>query len=513
MLTAIGLLAALCCSRAPEPAESRRQLLVVGIDGFDPEALLRLVREGALPRFRAVIERGLLLPMDTAYTASPVIWTTMVTGVRPEQHGVTDFHVETAEGRIPISSAARRRPALWNMLDRTGRRSAILGLWATWPAEPTRGLIVSDRIGLGLDAEISPAGRRSELDAWLAEAKSGGIAFPGSGRLVTNDRVATLAARQALRENDFDLVFVYLRSVDVTSHAFWHLFEPERFPGGPPPGAPIAASPDPVADAYRAADTALAELLAELPTEASLLVVSDHGFEAHASDSPQLLLDFDRVLESLGVLVRGDDGVVDRGSSSAWTERSPSYDWVKRLRVSPALAPARRAELIDDLGRRLARCEFDSSAPAFAPEQVPPAERSQGVDLRFRVLGANASKRLTCEGVEAKGAVVHFARVTGDHGWQTRGLLIAAGPLFRRGRVDARVSIFDVAPTVLYALGLPVGQDFAGEPALAIFDPEFVRAHPVRSIASWGERGAGPTVATSADEVLMEELGALGYLQ
>jgi hypothetical protein len=45
----------------------------------------------------------------------------------------------------PITSTERRVPAIWNMASGAGRQVVVLGLWATWPAEPVRGLLVADR--------------------------------------------------------------------------------------------------------------------------------------------------------------------------------------------------------------------------------------------------------------------------------------------------------------------------------------------------------------------------------
>src|SRR5204862_7551887 len=72
----------------------------------------------------------------------------------------------------PITRDGRRGPGLGNMADQRGLSSAVLGLWATYPAEAVRGVIVSDRLfsfqagGATGPGIVSPAGR----EAWAREA-------------------------------------------------------------------------------------------------------------------------------------------------------------------------------------------------------------------------------------------------------------------------------------------------------------------------------------------------------
>ena len=58
----------------------------------------------------------------------------------------------------PITSDERRAPAIWNMATWAGRSVGVFGLWATYPAEPVKGLMVSDRLFTFLFKEAeSPA--------------------------------------------------------------------------------------------------------------------------------------------------------------------------------------------------------------------------------------------------------------------------------------------------------------------------------------------------------------------
>src|SRR5207247_5068121 len=80
---------------------------------------------------------------------SPIIWTTIATGRRPEDHGVLDFMVDQpGGGQMPVSGGARRTKALWEIFSDAGRPVLVSGWWATWPPDRVRGVIVSDRVAV-----------------------------------------------------------------------------------------------------------------------------------------------------------------------------------------------------------------------------------------------------------------------------------------------------------------------------------------------------------------------------
>jgi len=78
---------------------------------------------------------------------SPLIWTSIATGRRPEDHGVLDFMVDIpGGGQAPVSGGARQTKALWEIFSDAGRSVFVAGWWATWPADQVRGAMVSDRL-------------------------------------------------------------------------------------------------------------------------------------------------------------------------------------------------------------------------------------------------------------------------------------------------------------------------------------------------------------------------------
>ncbi len=94
------------------------------------------------------------------------------------------------------------------------------------------------------------------------------------------------------------------------------------------------------------------------------------------------------------------------------------------------------------------------------------------------------------------------------------GVVFALGPGVRAGARIQGASLFDIAPTVLWALGQPAAEDMDGAP-LRAFDAAFGAAHPLRRIASYERtersQGAAPGDPRLDDKVL-EDLRTLGYI-
>ena len=94
------------------------------------------------------------------------------------------------------------------------------------------------------------------------------------------------------------------------------------------------------------------------------------------------------------------------------------------------------------------------------------------------------------------------------------GILVASGPLFHTGGQRVRgARLFDLAPTVLHALGLPVGRDLPGR----VLETVAARPAPVAWLPSWETTPpshplpAAPASPPAQDGVL-DDFAALGYV-
>ncbi len=85
-----------------------RRLVIVGLDGQDPELTDRFMREGRLPNFERLQSEGSYRRLATTYpSVSPVAWSSFATGVHPAKHNIFDFLERDRRSYLPRLSSVR----------------------------------------------------------------------------------------------------------------------------------------------------------------------------------------------------------------------------------------------------------------------------------------------------------------------------------------------------------------------------------------------------------------------
>jgi predicted AlkP superfamily phosphohydrolase/phosphomutase len=92
---------------SPTPAVDKA-LVMLAIDGLDPVLTQRWMDEGRLPHLKALAERGSFRPLATSDPPqSPVAWSSFITGLDVDGHGIYDFLHRDPETLIPYLSTSR----------------------------------------------------------------------------------------------------------------------------------------------------------------------------------------------------------------------------------------------------------------------------------------------------------------------------------------------------------------------------------------------------------------------
>lgn len=495
---------------APRP----NPVILVGIDGASWVAIEDLWSQGRLPHLRALAERGVSTDLQPVADISPVIWTSFVTGVRPERHGITDFLLPTTEGDIPVSSTVRKVPALWNMLTTLERRVAVLGWWASWPAEAVNGVVVSDRALKTQDRAVYPPEFSSRLEAARAatsEPQDGSL----QAEIARQDEVIGKLAQELIQQR-FDLTLVYLRGPDVVSHPYWKYFQvPESEEVDT---EKVERFGERVPLAYEAVDRILGELVAVAPTNTNFFVTSDHGFTSLEGEQYRMLVDLNVVLEHLGYLIREGDEI-DWGRTRAVTWNTPPGIETKMVRLGLAdrnpvgpVAPPEKDRLLAELTADLAKVVNKNGAPLFSVRTPNLNQMKKGADLVVQVHKRRKIKTVHFDGIEIPGVMTSVEELTGTHSVDTPGIFIAAGPDIDPTFAARAVHSLDITPTLLFGLGLPVADDFDGEARRRLFREDFRNRHPLTTIPTWGVSETGEAASSEIDEKLKKELRALGYI-
>ena len=286
------------------------KVLLVGLDGADWNILDPLIRSGRLPNVARLTGEGTRGRLRTITPMlSPVIWTSMATGVLPGRHGIVDFVASTGrEGeRVPVTSTLRKVKAFWNILSEQGLNVGVVGWWASYPAEPVSGFVVSDRVAyqlfrapLGgeqerrdkvypadLDEIVSSLTRHpeaitsAELNSFIHDADDSLALLPDDQQriesfktlLAAGDTYAAATEALAGRFNP-DLTAFYLEGTDTVAHLFMSYTPPPLEGTTPDERRRYGGTVDAY---YRHADTMLGRLIqASQPTV--VILCSDHGF-------------------------------------------------------------------------------------------------------------------------------------------------------------------------------------------------------------------------------------------
>lgn len=315
-------LPAVLAAEPPLPSPERRRVIVLGMDALDDELLAGFTAEGWLPNFSRLLEGGYAAVLDSeAPFFSPVIWSTIGTGLSKSEHGVTDFTLADGDGgRRPVSADDRRAPSYWEIADEAGLTPLTVSWFASWPARPLeRGVTLTSyaweprftRVYEPVAAfdelplRTWPEGLMESIDPDIADEPYIAVAdYPDVERLESVQRIDGSPLEHYLRrdvlsanallhlmdQRDWDLASVYVEGADVACHLTWPAHavwwerrtgEPAHVPTRSPQYLREAEENDwwtIIRDFYRWNDRLLGLFLERLEPGDVLIVLSDHGF-------------------------------------------------------------------------------------------------------------------------------------------------------------------------------------------------------------------------------------------
>ncbi|MGH9486675.1 MAG: alkaline phosphatase family protein [Terriglobales bacterium] len=283
-----------------------RRVLLIGWDAADWKLLNPYLDAGEMPHLKALVERGAMAKMATMTPAlSPLLWTTAVTGAKPDRHGILGFiEPDPVTGGVRlISSTSRKTKAVWNILHQSGMRSVVVNWFASHPAEPVNGAIVTDAFNKavgpkGAEWPIPPGAVHPEalaeklkpLRLHAGEQRGNDLALfvPEFGRVdqsrdrrlgslakVLAENLSAHAAATWLMEHEaWDFMAVFYDAIDHASHGFM-AYHPPALEGVSADDAEIYGPV--VHNVCRYMDLMLGRLVQLAGPETVIILMSDHG--------------------------------------------------------------------------------------------------------------------------------------------------------------------------------------------------------------------------------------------
>lgn len=288
-----------------------KKLLLIGWDAADWQMIQPLMTAGKMPTLKKLVDGGVSGNLATIRPIlSPMLWTSIATGKRADKHGIHGFLEPLPDGTNVrrVTSTSRTCKAVWNILNQSGLRSNVVNWFASYPAEPINGAMVAntyaearrdkdERLKLPRDA-IHPKElfeELAELHVRSREISPGDIRplIPQVDAIdVTKDNkpltlallLAAAASTQAaathlMEVNDWDFTAVYFPAVDHFGHHFMDFH---------PPRQPHVSEQDferyrhVMNGCYMFHDMLLNALIQQAGEDATVMIVSDHGFHSGA---------------------------------------------------------------------------------------------------------------------------------------------------------------------------------------------------------------------------------------
>lgn len=363
---------------------------VLGVDGLDPRMSARMAEQGGMPRLRALLARGARARLSVEPEQVPaLVWTTVATGRGPEAHGILSTGARRLAGmRTPValdergpfaralarsaellqvgraeppSSVLRSVKAFWNVASEKGLHVGVVNWWATWPADPLDGYIVTDRAYFKLEKggpperEVHPPELYDMLRPLVDDTS--GSATSDVERARRLDRFHFDAARRLRALDAPDLEAVYLPGLDIVTV--------QQIGEGGADLTTLDARLEAVRAHYAFVDGLIGEWTDSAQPGEVLVLIADPGRQARRSGSAEGLLAM-----AGGPVAAGDIGVVTERDVAPTVlhllgiPRSAELDGrVLEEAFSPAFRAAQPVRHVASYGRRApsapARSDFD----------------------------------------------------------------------------------------------------------------------------------------------------------
>ena len=290
-------------------AGGKGKVLVIGWDAADWKIIQPLLEAGHMPtlaKFLKDASWGNLATLDPPL--SPMLWTSMATGVRADKHGILGFIEPNPDGSgiRPVTSTSRKVKAVWNMLQLEGYKSNVVAWWPSNPVEPISGCMVSnfyqyERGKVDEEWPVVPGTIHPErLHDTLAELRvhphelTAAHILPfvpkaldvdlekekrisSIGKVIAHASSVHAASTYLLREEPWDFMAVYHDAIDHFCHAAMR-FHPPQLPGIPDDLFEIYKNV--VTAGYLFHDMMLDRTLDMIDEDTTVMLVSDHGFHS-----------------------------------------------------------------------------------------------------------------------------------------------------------------------------------------------------------------------------------------
>ena len=555
--------------------DTARRVILLGLDGGTFYLLKPWVEEGLMPNLGRLMERSVWGDLESTIPATtPPAWSTCLTGKHPGKHGIYDFRESFLRHQLRplINSRSIRARKLWEILADHGKRSGLVSVPITYPPESINGFVISGLLTPdGESRYTTPPGLKDDLLKGIGDFVVN-IDIPKYDTDALDDALAFLdevlyslqkrrdAFFYLMKHQPWDFFMIVFIFADRIQHLFWKYIDPQTKLYRSKRAGQLR---DRILQCYRTFDEMLAPLVKGLNDDTQLFIMSDHGFGA-----TRAWINVNTYLARLGwlklkkgqslhkslfttvmnvgehpltkkllpeALQRKVRGRVRASRSSFKSDVEAAVDWSK-TKAFFASIPTQGVYI------NIKRDGFGVVEPGAEYEQLRNEIKSKLLELRDpwtrdTVIDKIWFKEQIYQGPQARYApdLVFVAREYAYLGRQlfgdrkiirsaedlpvgfhrSNGIFLAHGSMIREGLNIEGASIADIAPTILYTLGLPVPDDMDGAVRGEIFRDGIIENRPIAfaEATQYQETEEQETYSEEETEKIKNRLRSLGYIE
>jgi predicted AlkP superfamily phosphohydrolase/phosphomutase len=456
------------------------KLLIIGLDCADPGLVFGWKDE--LPNLNKLIEGGAYGPLLSTHPPITVpAWAVMMSGKDPGQLGYYGFRnrKDYSYDAYGIANGnAVKADRAWDKLSRAGKKVVLLGVPQTYPPKPVNGCVVSGFLAPDTKSNYTyPIALKDEIE----EAAPGYVLDVEDFRTV--DKEALLGriydktekhfklAKYLITQKPWDFFMLVEMGVDRIHHGFWSFMDKEH-----PKYVSGNQFENSIKEYYKYCDQEIGELLALVPEDTVVMVLSDHGarkMEGGICFNEWLIKEGYLALKNYpNEPTRFADTEIDWSSTAAWGEGGyygRLFLNVKGREPEGTIEPGDyekvRSEMIDKLEAIEDPDGRNIGTKAYRPQELYKEVNGVAPDLivYFGDLGWRSV------GSVGMGSIHTFENDTGsdeaNHDWN--GVFILNDTGCSLGNVETGykegMEIYDIAPTVLNLFGMKFEEDIVGK--------------------------------------------------
>lgn len=257
------------------------KVMVIGLDCAEPSLVFDRWLDD-LPNIKRVLQSGVYARMRSSDPPITVpAWASMMTGKDPGQLGFYGFRNRNSYDYSDVGLVDRTsltEPAVWDVLGKRGYQSILIGVPPSYPPKPIKGHLITCFLTPDRSAPYTyPETLAEEIEREVGEYQFD-VAHFRTDRVeellldiyqMTKTRFAT--ARYLVTTKPWDFFMMVEMGVDRIHHAFWHFMDEKHVLYQPSPYK------NAIYDYYRFVDEEIGQLLALVPADTRIFIVSDHG--------------------------------------------------------------------------------------------------------------------------------------------------------------------------------------------------------------------------------------------